>query len=115
MAPTKKPKHRLDATYLASWREHLGLTQDEAAEKIGVSRSLLSKMETADSPYTQRTLEAAARAYGCAPFELLARDPADTAGRGQLIHLLCELPQSQYDYIRGALEAAVSLGRKAGE
>lgn len=36
-----------------------------------ISRSTLSKIETSDSPYTQRTLEAMASALRCKPYDLL--------------------------------------------
>ncbi|WP_296441273.1 helix-turn-helix transcriptional regulator [Rhizobium sp. 60-20] len=71
MAPVKKELANLGRTYIAEWRESRGLTQEELAERISMSRSTLSKIETSDSPYTQRTLEAIALALGCKPHDLL--------------------------------------------
>lgn len=53
------------------------MKQDEAAEKADISRTLLSKMETGDTPYTQRTLEALAAAYGTTPADLLSVHPVE--------------------------------------
>ena len=71
MAPVKKELADLGRTYIAEWREARGLTQEQLAERISMSRSTLSKMETSDSPYTQRSLEAIAVALRCKPHELL--------------------------------------------
>lgn len=112
MAPVKKTKTELGKTFIAEWRDSLGLKQEEVAEQIQMSRSALSKIETADAPYTQRTLEAIARALGCEPYDLLLRSPTDTSGKGYLISLVMKLPESQMSYIRGNLEAAIQV---AGE
>jgi transcriptional regulator with XRE-family HTH domain len=71
MAPVKKDLAKLGRTYIAEWRESRGLTQEALAERISMSRSTLSKIETSDSPYTQRTLEAIATALRCKPSDLL--------------------------------------------
>lgn len=76
MAPVKKQNAPLGSTYLRAWRDHCGLDQDTAASAIGISRTLLSKMENGRSPYTQRTLEAAAQLYKCLPAQLLVNDPS---------------------------------------
>ena len=49
---------------LRACREAAGLTQDHAAQLMGLSRTQLSKIEAGKSPYTQRHLEAAAATYG---------------------------------------------------
>lgn len=77
MAPVKKKHAPLRPTYLAAWRDYRGLNQDQVAETIGVSRTLLSKIEQGKSPYTQRTLEALAKAYECEPGDLLSWHPVE--------------------------------------
>ncbi len=71
MAPVKKTLGELGRTYIAEWRESKGLTQEQLAEGIDLSRSTLSKIETSEAPYTQRSLEAIARVLNCQPFDLL--------------------------------------------
>lgn len=75
MAPVAKPRPTLSRTFLKEWREHRGLTQEMAAERLNVSRTLLSKIENAKSPYTQGFMEAAALAYNCDVADLIMRDP----------------------------------------
>ncbi|MCM2472127.1 helix-turn-helix transcriptional regulator [Rhizobium sp. CG5] len=77
MAPIKKPKQQLQRTYLKEWREYNNLSQEAAASRINVSRSLLSKIENAISPYTQQFMENAAAAYGCDVPDLIIRNPLD--------------------------------------
>ena len=83
MKPILRNTRPLRRTFFRQWREKAGLTQEQAAERLAVSldrpnfdRSLLSKIESAKSPYTQRILEAAAEAYGCQPEDILIRDPS---------------------------------------
>lgn len=83
MAPVKKKHAPLGATYLAAWREHTTMNQDEIAEQAGISRTLLSKIEQGKSPYTQRTLEALARIYKCEPADLLSWHPVEKVAEEQ--------------------------------
>lgn len=75
MAPVAKPRRTLSRTFLREWREYRGLTQEQAAERLNVSRTLLSKIENAKSPYVQGFMEAAAEAYMCDVADLIMRDP----------------------------------------
>lgn len=75
MAPVKKPKQQLQRTYLKEWREYNNLNQESAASRLNISRTLLSKIENAKSPYTQQFMENAAIAYGCEVADLIIRNP----------------------------------------
>lgn len=75
MAPVAKPRRQLTRTFLKEWREYRDLTQEEAASRLNISRTLLSKIENAKSPYTQGFMEAAAEAYRCEVPDLIMRDP----------------------------------------
>jgi transcriptional regulator with XRE-family HTH domain len=75
MAPVKKPLRQLERTFLKEWRENAGLDQEAAAARLHVSRTLLSKIEGAKSPYSQRILEAAAEIYNSTPAQLIAVNP----------------------------------------
>lgn len=77
MAPVKKELRPLKRTFLKEWRDHAGMDQETAAARIDISRTLLSKIETAKSPYSQRIMEAAAEIYGCTPAQLIAVNPLD--------------------------------------
>lgn len=51
------------------------MTQEQLAEAIGVTSGAISQLENGIINYTQPTLESIALALGCAPSDLLGRDP----------------------------------------
>jgi len=70
----KKPT--LQRLFLKEWREHRHLTQEQLADRIGMSRPMVSKIERGLNPYSQAFLEAVAEALMCEPVDLLVRDPS---------------------------------------
>lgn len=48
---------------LRAWREHLRLTQDDVAQRMGVTRPAYTQMEQSEKPH-RATLERAATAFG---------------------------------------------------
>lgn len=66
--------------YIKEWRKHRGLNQEELAERIGIARSYLSKIESGKRRYDQPFLEAAAVVLRCEPADLIVRDPSDPDG-----------------------------------
>ncbi|MGH9772623.1 MAG: helix-turn-helix domain-containing protein [Candidatus Acidiferrales bacterium] len=56
-------------TPIQAWREHLGLTQTEVAERMGVSQPTYSVMETSAAP-RRATRERIAKALGIAVAQL---------------------------------------------
>jgi transcriptional regulator with XRE-family HTH domain len=63
--------------YFREWRKYRRLTQEDLAERIGVSASSISQLETGKQGFTGDMLEMLASALGCQSWELLQRDPAD--------------------------------------
>ena len=61
--------------YIREWRKHRGLTQEQLAERIGIARSYLTKIERGSRRYDQPLLEAAAEALRCEPGDIIMRDP----------------------------------------
>lgn len=49
---------------IRAWREHLGFTQKEAAERIGVSQSAFAQMEKSEGSPRVATLKKIADAFG---------------------------------------------------
>ncbi len=47
-----------------AWREYLGLTQNEVAEKMGITQAALSQMESGEKKLRKATLEKLAAALG---------------------------------------------------
>ena len=66
--------------YIREWRKHRGLTQDQLAERIGIGRSYLTKIENGARRYDQPFLEAAAFALCCEPGDIITRAPTDPEG-----------------------------------
>jgi len=107
MAPIKKTQLPLGSTFLKAWREFAGLDQETAAEKLNVSRTLVSKIETGKSPYTQRTLEAAAKLYGASPAQLLAVDPNDKSNLWALFERANKTEGSERERVIRLIKAAI--------
>lgn len=64
-------KHILENMSLVrAWREHLGLSQQEVAQKMGISQSAYSQMEKIDANLRQATMNKIARALGILPEQL---------------------------------------------
>lgn len=66
--------------HFKAWRKYRGLTQEQLADRIGIARSYLTKIERGDRRWDQHFLEAAAYALRCEPVDLLVRDPTDPEG-----------------------------------
>jgi len=76
MAPVKKPKRQRQRHFFRAWREYAKLRQEDAAAKIKVDQSTLSKIENGKSPYNQDLLEQLAPLYNARePADLIRRDP----------------------------------------
>lgn len=53
-----------DKSLIRAWREHLNLTQEEVASRIGVSRQSYTQMEARDARPRRATLGRIAKALG---------------------------------------------------
>ena len=58
-----------DMTPIRAWREHLGLTQSEVAQRLGISQSAYAQQETKGN-LRKTTREKIAGALGIAPEQL---------------------------------------------
>lgn len=75
MPPIKRPTRQRHRTFIREWRVYAGLKQNEAAARLEIEPSTLSRIETGKSPYDQDILERIALAYGCDPEDLLSINP----------------------------------------
>jgi transcriptional regulator with XRE-family HTH domain len=66
--------------YIKEWRKFRALNQEQLAERVGITKSYMSKIENGKKRYDQPFLEAAAEALMCAPADLIMRDPTDPEG-----------------------------------
>jgi transcriptional regulator with XRE-family HTH domain len=62
--------------FIREWRKHRGLTQEQLAERIGITREYVSLIEKGKRRYDQPFLESAADALTCSPADLIIRDPS---------------------------------------
>lgn len=62
-------------TFVREWRKHRDLTQEQLAERVGVTQGAIAKLERGDMSYTQPMLEAIADALNCDVASLIMRDP----------------------------------------
>jgi DNA-binding XRE family transcriptional regulator len=58
-------------TLVRAWREYLGLTQKEVADKMGVSQAALSQMESGEKKLRKVTLEKLSMAMGLSVEQVL--------------------------------------------
>lgn len=71
--PAPKPQRRRH--FVKQWRKHKGLTQEQLAERIGVTPGSISQLELGRINYTQQMLEKLAEEFGCRPGDILNVDP----------------------------------------
>ncbi len=105
-----QPKPQLRRTFLRQWREHRNLTQDQAAERIGLDRSQLSRIENGQSPYNQPFMEAAASAYRCDVADLLMRNPKDKSAIWTLIDAVRDTSPATQRQIQAIVETIIKTG-----
>jgi transcriptional regulator with XRE-family HTH domain len=96
--------------FLREWREHRGLTQDQLAERMEMSRPQISKIERGISQYSQGFLEAAAYALACDPADLLIRDPTSP---GAIWSIWDQIPEQDKPRALQVLQAFIAP-RKTG-
>lgn len=75
MPPVKKPTRQRRRHYIKEWREYRNLTQEQVADRIGVSATTFGRIENNQVPYNQDFLEEAANALMCEPWDLLNVNP----------------------------------------
>jgi transcriptional regulator with XRE-family HTH domain len=99
-------------TYFREWREFRGLTQEQVADRLGTSKSAVSKMERGQSRYNQSSLEAWANALSCEPSDLIARPPPSEGetDSGRLFHMIERAPPEERRRALAVIEAMLKAG-----
>jgi transcriptional regulator with XRE-family HTH domain len=75
--PAPKPQRRRH--FIKEWRKFKLLTQEQLAERIGVTPGAISQLELGRVSYTQNMLEAIAVEFRVKPGDLLNVDPTREA------------------------------------
>ncbi|MDG6268747.1 helix-turn-helix transcriptional regulator, partial [Glaesserella parasuis] len=60
-----KIKHENNVNLLGAWRIYRNLSQQEVADKVGISQGAISQMERSDSKPQKKTLERFSKIYDC--------------------------------------------------
>jgi len=68
---TPPPRH-----FIRQWRDARGLTQEQLADLIGASVSIISRLESGKLGYTQAAIEAIGGALKVSVISLLSADPS---------------------------------------
>ncbi len=110
MPSRARPKPRLRRHFLKEWREFRELSQEQAATRLNLSRTQLSKIENMKSPYSQGILEAAAYAYRCSEADLLMRNPLDKEAPWSLQDSLLKAPEPLQKQIQAIIETLLKTG-----
>lgn len=101
MPPIKKPQRQRLRHFIKEWRDYRSLTQEQVADRIGISPTTFGRIEGSKVPYNQDFLELAADALRCEPWDLLHRDPNK---EGDVVDLMRHLDDRQRqeaaEYIR---------------
>lgn len=108
-ARPKKPPRR--PTFFREWRQKHGLTQEQAADRLGLTQPHLSKIERGKSHYGQEFLENAAIAYDCEPADLLIRNPLQPDAVWSILDNLRKASPDQRDQFARVADA---LLKRAG-
>lgn len=64
-----------ERNHLKAWREKRGLSQDELAEKVGTTKSVISLLENEKRPLSSKWLRKLAEALDTKPGYILDYDP----------------------------------------
>jgi DNA-binding Xre family transcriptional regulator len=88
-------------------RKHRGLTQDQLAERTGMSKGYISQLEIGTRQYTQELLEAFAAELRCGPADLIMRDPSQPE---PIWSLWDNLPDAQKPQAVAVIQALTKTG-----
>src|SRR5689334_16589466 len=91
------PKPEPPRYYFTEWRKRTGLTQEQPADRVGLTPSSISQLENGKQGFNNTTLEALAWALNCEPADLLGRNPLK---EGQVIDIMNLLKDRDPDLVR---------------
>ena len=69
----------VDRNYLKAWREFRGLSQDDLADKVDTTKSVISLLENEKRPLSSKWLRKLAEALDTQPGHILDHDPNEVS------------------------------------
>lgn len=110
MPSRARQPRQLRRHFLKQWREYRGLDQEQAAARLDLSRTQLSKIENMRSPYSQGLLELAAEAYSCSVGDLLMRNPLAADAPWSIYETLQKAPEPTRRQIEAVIQTLLKTG-----
>lgn len=101
----EKPRY-----FFREWRKFRGLTQERLAERVGMSVSSISQLETGKQGFTDETLRVWAAALNTTPGALLTVNPLDKSSPWSLWETLTPANQA---HVRAVMEGLAAKERAA--
>lgn len=92
---------------MKEWREFRNITQEDAADRLGITRTFLSKIENIRAQYSQNLIEAAAELYNCTAFDLLRVNPAKSEPLSEIMNTVEGADPAQQARMLSVLKAMV--------
>jgi transcriptional regulator with XRE-family HTH domain len=108
---TAHPKPVRPRYYFREWRKHRDLTQEQLADRIGVSSPTISQLERGIQGFRNETLEALADALNCTPADLLGVNPKK---EGKVVDIMALLREKSEEERADALELLVLHFKRRG-
>lgn len=96
--PKQRRKRTITAERITALRRRTGLTQDEFAEKIGISAGLIKYMETGDRSLTAANMEKYVDYFKCPPEYITGEDDCPYTGMKRALMLLLEDENSELNF-----------------
>lgn len=110
MPRIKRPKRTRSRHFIKEWRDHRGLTQEQMASRVQISRENYGRIEAGKVPYNQDFLELAAYALGVDPADLLIRNPLDKSAPWSIYDTLKKADPDTRTRIIAVMEALAKTG-----
>jgi transcriptional regulator with XRE-family HTH domain len=102
MARRFKKAAPLGRHYVKEWRKYRGLSQDAFADRVGMSKATLSRIENGIIPYGQGFLETCAEILECTTGDLTERSPLE---KETILSIWERIPLSERDRALEVLKA----------
>lgn len=112
----ERPTHK--DHFVAEWREHLQLTQEQLADKAEVTHGTISRLERGKIELTAKLLRKLSRAMGVKRSDILEVNPLQpgelSVGYAVVVDIWDRIPESNRDQAARVLEtfAAPDAGKK---
>lgn len=101
----RKPKPS-GANFIALWRVAAGMTQEELADRAGLTTASISRIESGKAGYTKSSLENIALALQVEPWQLLGQRPGTASS---LIQKLARAGPEQVAQIEAVADALLAF------